>query len=162
MSITTQAIRLTPNVLFDIAIRRHFADRKWQLFAYPFGLVAYLFLSQVDYEIIRFLGMAGFMVMVIFLAYTLVFYWQRTHQNAPPALFLSRHYIIDNLSINTRVENGATRSNRWDSIVQLTETARYFVLYTSRTQFMYISKKAFKSAEDLAAFGKMLKDKGIK
>lgn len=161
MQITTGEIKMTPNLLFGIAIRRHFEEKKWLMVAYPVGLFGYLFLMNVATNYARYLGIIGFGLMLAVLLYVLTYYWQHTHSGDNASFFLSRFYEFDRFFIRTKVEDGSQGSYRWDSIVKLTETASYYLLYTTRTKFMYIAKSAFKTQGDLQSFNYLLMEKGL-
>lgn len=161
MYITTETITISPNTLFFIAVRRHFEEKKWQFVAYPLGLIGYIYLMSLSHGSFRYLGIIGFGLMLAVLLYILAYYWDRTHAPDSEKTFLSRFYVIDKFFIRTKVEDGSERSMRWDSIVKLTETAKYYLLYTSPTHFMYIAKNAFRSEADRKHFDHILQERGL-
>lgn len=161
MTLQTRPISLTPARLFRISLVRHFERRKWLLYVYPlaFGLQAYL--ASLPIDRIRYIGIFGAAIMGVFLIYILSFYWRFAYSPENQAVMRARSYQIDESFISTHLQDGGVTTLNWSRVKEARSRSQYYLLYTSITQFIYLTREAFQSEEDRRAFEGLLAQRGL-
>ncbi len=161
MTLVTLPISLTPARLFIISLMRHFERRKWLAYAYPIAFAIQAYLASFNIDRIRYIGIFGSAIMAVFLLYILAFYWRFAYSPNNAAILRARSYEIDQNFISTQVEDGGISTYNWNRVKEVKSHSKYYLLYTSLTQFIYLTREAFRSEEELTAFEGILISKGL-
>lgn len=160
MPITTHSITLTPFILFKLAIIRHYQNKQWMLWALLFGFMSYaILLSYASNKFQEYLGIFGYGIILTFFLVIPAFYWRQVNLMKNKGFFLPRSYQIDEENISTLVADGSKGSYAWQKVLRVVESSQYYILYLSASQFLYITKKAFKSEADHQKFIKLIHSK---
>lgn len=162
MQIVTRAISITPVKLFWLAMRRHYENNKWMLYALILSFLSYsLLISIASTEFQYILGLIGYGIILTFFLIIPIFYWQQVNRMKDTGAFLPRTYHIDEEQIVARVEDGSQGVYPWEVIRRISQTASYYMLYISQAHFIYIEKKSFQSQDDHKQFTQWLTLKGL-
>ncbi|MEM6764684.1 MAG: YcxB family protein [Bacteroidota bacterium] len=161
MPITTNSISLSPVKLFKLALRRHFEDKKWMLFALVFSFVGYVVLTSFSSSRIQFLGIVGYGIILTFFLIIPIFYWTQIQEMRERGFFKPRVYEIDDTSITAKTSSGKKGVYPWETFKKVTQTASYYILYISTIHFLYIEKQSFQSKEDKSRFDQYLTTRGL-
>ena len=94
----------------------------------------------------------GVLYAVILIASCLVMAYAKNNQGVLKA----RYCEIDDDFFSTYLLDGSMSKVRWDNIVRVLKTARYYLLYLSRASFLYLPVTAFATEEDRTNFEHLL------
>ena len=161
MTLNTRPISLTRARLFTISLIRHFERRKWLAYAYPIAFILQAYLASSGIERIRYIGIFGSAIMGVLLIYILAFYWRFAYSPNNKAFLRARSYQIDENFISTHLDDGSVSTFNWNRIKEAHARSQYYLLYTSLTQFIYLTREAFSSDSDRLAFESILARRGL-
>lgn len=141
--IKTQEIKITANEFFRLILSIYLKKRWW--------LLAWIWILII---ILLFGGSIG-LVEIILLAIILLFqviivaqYWIYAHSKDNRIYLLSRHYTIDTDQVVEMMEDGTTSTIRTERFIRVMKTARYYLLYVARNEYIYLPLSAFASTSD--------------
>jgi len=152
--IKTQEIKITANEFFRLILSIYLKKRWW--------LVAWIWILII---ILLFSGHMGF-VEIALLALILLFqviivgqYWFYAHSKDNRLYLLARYYEIDTDQIIEVMEDGTTSTIRNERFIKMMKTARYYLLYVARNEYIYLPVSAFESSPDLEWFEEEIANK---
>lgn len=141
--IKTQEIKITANEFFRLILSIYLKKRWW--------LLAWIWILII---ILLFGGSIG-PVEIVLLAIILLFqviivaqYWIYAHSKDNGIYLLSRHYTIDTDQVVEMMEDGTTSTIRNERFIRVMKTARYYLLYVARNEYVYLPLSAFASLAD--------------
>lgn len=152
--IVTDKIRLTNKELFNIFTTSYLKKRWWLLAWIWIMIVILLFRDSSDafgYFII-----AALIIIQLIVAYQ---YWSVANSKENEESFQERFYEIDSEKLVLIKADGTSNTIENGLFTSLTKTKRYYLLYTSKTEFIYLPFCSFKSAEDLKWFDSEIVEK---
>jgi hypothetical protein len=145
--IRTQDIKITANEFFRLIFSIYLKKRWW--------LVAWIWILII---ILLFSGHIGF-IEITLLALILLFqviiiaqYWFYAHSKDNRLYLLSRYYEIGSDQVIELMEDGTTSTIRNERFIKVMKTARYYLLYVARNEYVYLPFIAFTSLADLEWF----------
>ncbi len=160
MPIITRSIALSPFTLFRLALSRHYKNKQWMLWAVLIGFMSYaILLSYASNQIQKYLGIFGYGIILTFFLLIPTFYWRQVHLMKNKGFFLPRYYEIDQEQIQAHVDDGSKGKYAWEKVIHVSESSKHYLLFLSASQFLYITKKAFKSLEDHQRFIELIQPK---
>jgi hypothetical protein len=147
--IRTENIKLTSKDLFNILIISYLKKR-WWLLVWIWIMIFILLLRQNNDSMGYFIVAA-----LIFFQVVMVFqYWSYANSKDNEPFLKERRYEIAIDKIVGITSDGTSTSIEIQSIISLAKTSKYYLLYTSTTQFICIPFSSFKSSEDNEWFEK--------
>lgn len=147
--ITTEKIQLTSLDLFKILLITYF-KKKWWLFLLIWAMGASLFLDSRNDSFADF-----FVVFAIsYPIYFLIFYWRYANSKDNKIFLLERYYGISEDKIVGILDDGTESPIKLEHFIKVVELKKFYLLYISKSQFIYIPKDSFKSESDKEWFVK--------
>jgi len=140
--IVTEKFKLTSKKLFKILLTSYLRRRWWQVI-WLWALVVYLLLREnatfFDY----------FIVVALFLLQGIIIYQLWSFATSKyEALLQERYFEMDADKIVGITSNGMQSIIENRCFFKYTKTSKYYLLYTNRTDFIYLPISSFKSTED--------------
>lgn len=145
--IVTEKIKLTSKDLFNILITSYLKKR-WWLLAWIWVMIVILLVRQSNDSFGYFIVAALIFIQLI-IAYQ---YWGYAKSKENNLLTQERYYEIDPDKIVGTVIDGTSTSIETRLFVSFIKTSKYYLLYTSKTEFIYLPISCFKSVEDINWF----------
>lgn len=153
--IVTEKITLTRKELFKILITSYLRKRWWLVAWIWIMLVLLLLLKQGD-------SFAYFIIAALILIQAVMVYQYWTFANNNELFLLERHYEIDSDKIDVIIVNGISTSIETRLFRSVEKSRRYYLLYTSKIDFIYLPVCSFKSTMDREWFEKEIIKKILK
>ncbi len=147
--INTKNIKLTTKTLFTTLLTVYLKKRWWLIL---FILIVSFLISLTenkdndDYFIIIF----GFIYPLIILLQ----YWQFANSKDNKIFLLEKNYEIDNEKIIGNLNDGTSSTIMNNHFIKAIQLKKSYLLYISKTQFIYIPKNAFQTEQDKNWFEK--------
>ena len=153
MSITTNEFALSKDEYFGLLTSELFKPR-WPLMIGLGGLATYALLNTNHWI----LGL-GFAVSAVFYPLFILSYaWRFATSRQNHMVYVRRHYQFDDEYIYTQMEDGSDSNIRYDYVTRVVTKRRHHLLYVSKTQFICVPFRAFKTQEDRHAFETLLRN----
>ena len=152
--IRTDKIKLTSKGLFNILITAYLKKR-WWLVAWIWLMIAILLVRQNNDSLGYFIVAA----LILFQAVMVFQYWSYSRSKDNDTFLQERYFEIDSDRIVGITIDGASEPIETQKIINLIKTSKYYLLYTTLTQFIYIPVDSFKSSEDKEWFEKEIVSK---
>lgn len=140
--IVTDKIKLTSKELFKILLTNYLRRRWWQVLGI-WVLIIYLLLrtttNPFDY----------FIIVALFLLQGIIIFQLWSFATSKYETLLQERYFemdVDKIVGITSSGVSSTYENRY--LFKFMKTRRYYLLYTNRTDFIYLPISSFKSSED--------------
>lgn len=141
--IATEKIVLTNKDLFNILVKNYLRKR-WWMFAWIWVMIVLLLLRENNDSISYFIVVA-----LILLQFLLIYqYWGYANSNENN----ERYFEIQPDKIVGITADGASTIIETSQFRSVVQTSKYFLLYTSKTEFIYLPINCFKTNEDLKWF----------
>ncbi|NVO09971.1 MAG: YcxB family protein [Bacteroidales bacterium] len=145
--IVTGQITLTEKELFKILITSYLKKRWWLIAWIWIMVVLLLILKQGD-------SFAYFIIVALILFQTVMVYQYWSFANDNKLFLLERHYEIDSDKIDVIIVNGTSTSIEIRFFRSVERNRKYYLLYTSKVDFIYLPVCSFKNTEDREWFEK--------
>ncbi len=145
--IITEKIKLTTKELFNILIKSYLKKR-WWLLAWIWVMIIILLLRESNDNFGYFVVAA----LIILQAIILYQYWGYANSKEYVQLLLERQYEIDSEKIVGIAADGTITPYEMQQFISVMKTSKYYLLYTTRTDYIYLPVSSFKSAEDKECF----------
>ncbi len=141
--IKTKKIKLTPKDLFLILIFRYIKKR-WWLFVWIWVLTTIIASEKINDSFDMF-----FVVFAIIYPILLVIqFWRYVISKDNKLLLLERYYEIDNNKINGIIDQDTYSPIKLDHFIRVDLIRNTYLLYVTKTQFIYIPIDSFESDLD--------------
>lgn len=141
-----------PFTYFKIVIKQNL-KKSWWLYALCFLFAMKQLFSDDRSEFSIFMIVFGIVYLPVVLIY--YYFWATNKKNEP--LFVERQLIFDNGKIVITAQNGITSELLVNHIQKTIENTEYFLLYISKSQFIYLPKKAITNDSELVELKRILK-----
>lgn len=141
--IVTENIKLTNKELFKVMINSYL-KKKWWLIAWIWVMIAILLFRQSNDSFGYYIVAALILLQVVMLYQ----YWGYANSKEHSQFVNDRHYEIESdriVGINT---DGTSTSIETRRFISVQINSKYYLLFTSRVEFIYIPVCSFKSTED--------------
>ena len=141
--IITEKIKLTTKELFNILIA-NYLKKRWWLLLWIWVMIVILLLRERHDNF-------GYFIVAALIALQLIIlfqYWGYAKSKDNKQLLQERYYEIDSDRINGITADGKATSLEVIDFISVAKTSKYYMLYTTKTDYIYISANSFKSAED--------------
>jgi hypothetical protein len=155
MPIKTSSFKLTRKDLFLFSIRKFYGTAAIVAVILFFNLWPSLRLGFQPLVLV-FPSM-----LLIFLGWVFFFVWRQTGDKENKNFYVSRHYELNEQSLDSYVEGGSQGSMRFENLIGIQTWKDYFLVYVSKVIFHMIPLSAFASAEEAARFKQVLLEKGV-
>lgn len=139
--IVTEKITLTNKELFKILITSYLKKRWWLVAWIWVMIVLLLFLKQGD-------SFGYFIVVALFLLQAVMVYQYWRFANDNKRFLQERRYEIESDKIVVIAMDGTSVPIEARYFISAETTNKYYLLYTSRTEFIYLPGCSFKRTED--------------
>jgi len=158
MNIKGREYQLSKKEFFKICLRISF--KKLAVFAaiYLILFSAAVFFKLLDAYWLSIVA-AVFFVFIPFVSLLAILSYLNSKQNK--IFYKKRKFEIDDDFITTYIEDGSIGKNKFDNVIKVVRTARYYMLYISQSLFIYLPKSAFLSQEDINSFEDLLESKKL-
>ncbi|MDP2940897.1 MAG: hypothetical protein Q8N85_01380 [Candidatus Omnitrophota bacterium] len=148
MYIKTSDFILTKEKYFQIITTSYFKTRWWLIFI----LLLLFFYAKV----------ASLVVLIIFwFAFALIYFWFFTTSKKNKIFFASRYYEINDEFIIGYLKDGSIDKINLSNIVKAMKMPKYYLLYISRTNFVYLPLECLQSEEDRKNLVNLLEGKKL-
>ncbi len=141
--IKTQKIQLTANTLFSTLLNVYFKKRWW--------LIIWILIIGILVSTGKKRESTEIFIMIFSFAYPFVIafqYWRFASSKDNKVFLIEREYeIFDNKIIGT-LSDGTSSTILIEHFIKVIKLKTSFLLYISKTQFVYIPKDAFKTEAD--------------
>lgn len=94
---------------------------------------------------------------VLFLAYFILRSWVHTNSKQNKLFFAERTFEIDQHFLTILFEDGSVNKILINNIVRVIKNFKYYRLFLSKKQFIFLPLSAFKRADDIKRFDTILK-----
>jgi hypothetical protein len=152
--IKTENIKLTNKDLFNILITSYLRKR-WWLLVWIWVMIAILLLRRNNDSLGYFIVAA----LILFQIVMVFQYWNYANSKDNAPFLQERKYEIDSDRIVGITSDGISTSIEIQNFISLAKTSKYYLLYTTTTQFICIPFSSFKSNEDMEWFEKEIVSK---
>lgn len=149
LSIQTKKIALQPNLYFKILILDRLKRDWWSYLVVVAGIV-------LSFWIGRWVGIVSVIAWILYFGFWMLqFYAVRYLPEAGP-LFQTTSYNISGKNIVAMVSSKQGFTIEWKAIKKVKQIGEDYILFISRSQFVYIPKVAFSTDADKNVFKLML------
>jgi len=148
--IKTKLYSISKNDYFKIAVQLRLR-KSWPIYALTLLLVIYFFNRYGEDTFATFFVIYGIILIPGMIAY--LYYW--THSNENKIVFLPRQLAFDEEKISATVE-GAISEIPIKFITKIVRLKNFWLIYISKSQFVFIPKDAFETDSDKDEFEKWL------
>ncbi|MGL2963673.1 YcxB family protein [Flavobacterium sp. RSB2_4_14] len=145
--IKTNKIQLTTNTLFSTLLRVYFKKRWW--------LILWMMIFGILVSTSSKRGFNEIFIMVVSFAYPFLIvlqYWRFAKSKDNKIFLLEKEYEIQDNKIIATLSDGTTNTIMTEHFVKVIKLKTAYLLYLSKTQFIYIPKDAFKSEAEKSWF----------
>jgi len=139
--IVTERIKLTNKELFRILIKSYLKKR-WWVIAWIWAMIA-IILFRENSDSFGYFIVAALVFLQGIMAYQ---HWMDANNNTP--FLQERHYEIDSDRIVGITADGISTPFEVQLFLSVMKTSKYYLLYTSKIDFLYLPVCSFKSTED--------------
>jgi len=150
VAIRTKEFSLSKTEFFIITTINYFKSRWW--------LVTLLLLVLL-YTIASHLRLVLSLAIIAYLFWITVYFWLFANSKENKIFFKKRYYEIDDEFITGYIEDGSFSKIKLSNIVKVVKTKKYYLLYTSQIQFIYLPLSIFTSENDVINFNSILRPK---
>jgi hypothetical protein len=147
MAIRTKEFTLSKKDCFLIITINYFKSRWW--------LVTLLLLVLL-YSTIPHLRFLLVFASVAYLFWTIVWFWLFVNSKKNKIFFKKIYYEIDDEFITGYIEDSSLSKIKLSNIVKVVKTKKYYLLYISQIQFIYVPLNIFTSENDVNNFNLLL------
>ena len=141
--IKTKRVKLTPKDLFLILILRYI-KKCWWLFAWISFLAIIFGLNGINDSFdIFFIAFA-----IIYPILIVIRFWIHVTSKDNKSFFLERHYEMDNEKINGIIDQDTFSTQKIELFIKVEFIQKTYLLFFSKSQFMYIPANSFESDAD--------------
>lgn len=141
--IVTESIKLTSKELFNIYIVSYLKKRWWMVAWIWIAIVLLLFRQNND-------SFGYFIVAALVLIQLMVVYQYWGFAKSKD--IQDRYYEIDSDKIVGKSANGMSTTIEIGSLVNVVKASKYYLLYTTKIEFIYLPIVSFKRTEDIEWF----------
>jgi len=141
--ITTNKIKLSNSTLFKILLTNSLKKYFWLIILLWIISIRNIFkdhLNPFDIYVI--------VVAFLFPIYYVIHFWRFSFSKENKIFFLERYYTIDEEEFVGYLNDGNHNSIKNNYFIKFLENKNSYLLYISKSQFIYIPKGSFKSMED--------------
>ena len=141
--IQTQKIKITGNEFFRL-ILSIYLKKRWWLLAWIWILVIILLFSGH-------IGLVEITLLTLILLFQVILvaqYWIYAHSKDNRIYLLARHYEIDSDQIVELMEDGTSSTIKTERFIKVMKTAKHYLLFVARNEYIYLPFIAFKSLID--------------
>lgn len=145
--IQTNIIRLTAKECFWLLLR-NFLRKRWWMFVLAFALAIWFLFDDQETKIDVFVY--AFAIALPFIV--VLQYWTFSHSRQNSAFLEDRYYEITAEKITGYMASSTSHFIERSRFIKKVKTKKYYLLFISDTQFVYLPFAAFKSTADLEWF----------
>jgi hypothetical protein len=141
--IKTKKIQLTTNTLFSTLLNVYFKKRWW--------LIIWILIIGVLFSTSKSRGSTEIFIIFFSFAYPFLIafqYWRFSNSKDNKVFFLEREFEVFQDRIIATLSDGTSSTIMIKHFIKVIELKNSYLLYSSKTQFMYIPKNAFQSETD--------------
>jgi hypothetical protein len=152
--IKTKKIQLTTKTLFSTLLNVYFKKRWW--------LIIWILIIGILVSTSRKRGSTEIFIMLFSFAYPFLIafqYWRFSNSKDNKVFLLEREYEVLEDRIVATLSDGTSSTIMIKHFVKVIKLKNAYLLYSSKTQFMYIPKNAFHSESDKIWFEQEIIDK---
>lgn len=146
MEIKTKDFELTRKEYFKILMINYF---RWWFIAFIF--VIGIFLRKNWY----------WQIGLLYCIWLIIYFWFYANSKKNKIFFKRRRFEINDDFLIGYLEDGSLDKLKIDNIVKVIRKARYYLLYMSKSSFIYFPLEIFSSSEDINNFDALLKSKKL-
>ena len=141
--IVTDKIQLTTKELFKILIKRYLKKR-WWLLVWIWVMIGLLLFRESN-DSFRYFIVAALVGLQLIVVYQ---YWgYATSKDNAPSL-KERYYEIDTDKVVGTTPDGKATTVENSLFIKVARTSKYYLLYTTAVEFIYLPFSSFKSSGD--------------
>jgi hypothetical protein len=149
--IATKEFSISKKEYFKILAQLRFR-KSWPVYAFTIFFAVYLLNDFGKDTFSTFFVIYGmFLTPFVFLY---LYFW--THSNKNKIVFVPRQLTIDNEKISTTID-GALSEIPLKYITKIIELKQYWLIYISKSQFVFVPKTVFHSESDCKEFEELIK-----
>lgn len=141
MEITTNTIQLTKKLYFNTLLKLYLKKR-WWLFVLIAIMLALQFLPGIKSDPFMIVLFIALPLMVLFQL------WRFANARENRNFFKTHYHIITKSSFSTYMEDGSQSTVQLTAFVKVDKVNTTYLLYLSKSQFVFIPETAFKSESD--------------
>jgi YcxB-like protein len=154
MLIRTHEFRMTEQEYFKVTAY-NFLRQRWWLMALLVGAAAlHALRGGVSVMSVLTIGLV-----VLYPVYVAAYLWYYANSKQNRLFFEERFIEIDGEFVTGRLNDGSVAKTKWDHIVKVIRTSSSYLLYLSKSQFIYIPVDAFDTEDDLELFETFVKNR---
>jgi hypothetical protein len=144
--IKTKSIKLTPKSYFKVLISNYFLLR-WWLYLFIWLVTVFLIFVKFDYFTVFMIVFS--IIYPLMLVFT---YWRYANSKDNKIAFIERYYEIDEEKMTAYLEDGTINPFKFSYIIKIRKRKEYWLLYISKSQFIYLPLSSFASENDFDRF----------
>lgn len=156
MAITTEEFALTKDEYFVLLVKELFRWR-WPLMIGLSSIAAYALLFTN--HTVAGIGCAA--CAILYPLYILWHAWRFASCDDNRNVYTWRQYRFEDEFFHAEMEDGSDSRMRYEYVIRVGVTKQYYPLYLSKSQFICVPFRVFKSAEDHAAFETLLRNHNL-
>lgn len=146
MEIKTKDFELTKKEYFKILMINYF---KW-------WFIAFIFLMGIFVRKIFYWG-----VILAYCIWLILYFWFYTNSKKNKIFFKKRHFEINDDFLICYLEDGSLDKIKIDNIIKVIKKPKYYLLFISKNNFIYLPLEIFSSSEDIKNFDSLFKSKNL-
>lgn len=143
MNIKTKEFSLSKKDFFVIITLGYLKSRWWLIILL---LLLWLYKNAI------FIGLLTF----FYIFWIILYCWVYANSKKNKIFFQKSYYEIDKDFITGYLEDGGIDKLKLSNIIKIVKTSKYFLLYISKTQFIYLPLNVFTCQEDINNFNSFL------
>jgi hypothetical protein len=132
---TTREIKLDERKLFEIYLTRLIQNR-WWIYLLIWGMTTYFMYDDSSNDISRFMLVFSILYPII----TVLNLWRFVNSDKNKIFFLKRTYELTDDKIIGKLDDESTTEISIKNIIKVVNNKKYYLLYISQGQFLYIPK----------------------
>lgn len=145
--ITTEKINLDKKLFFKILVTNSFKKRIWM----------FLILWLISIFIISKETKSAFDIYILVISialplYYILWFWRFSHSDENRIFFLERYYTINEEEFIGYLNDGNHNTLKNEYFIRYLKLYNSYLLYISKSQFIYIPETSFKNSNDLNWF----------
>lgn len=151
--IKTKPVKLTPKQYFKIIMSNYLRRRLWLYIIVWLLTILLIFIKFDTFTIVMIVFSIVYPVALV------IMYRRFAYSKENKIAFIERYYELDDKKMTAFLEDGTINPYKLEYITRIQKNKAYWLLYISKTQFIYFPINCFNSEEDFKYFQNIVQNK---